>query len=137
MPDELYDDEGRTPSQAAMDQQGQAQVAQAVQQTIGALRMASQEIVEAVNQGADRETARGILGRMDALAQGETVEGEDTEIYADYQRFMRTHQRGPERAASTAPAARAASAPAARTNKATLNKQREDYHQGKTNEYPG
>ena len=63
MPDDsLYDDEGRTPSQAAMDSQGQAQAAQAAQQQLGALRMAGQQIVEAVQQGADREAGRP-LGR--------------------------------------------------------------------------
>ena len=102
MAEDLYDEEGRTPSQAAMDQQGQAQAAQAAQQQLGALRMAGQQIVEAVQQGADREVGRELLGRMDALAQGEAIEGEDTAIYAEYQRFIRTHQRGPERAASSA-----------------------------------
>ncbi|MCH7576774.1 MAG: hypothetical protein IH822_03100 [Chloroflexi bacterium] len=135
MPDELYDDEGRTPSQAQMDSQTQAQAALAAQQTIGALKMAGQQIVQAVNEGADRETAREILGRMDAIAQGESFEGEDTEVYANYQRFMRTHQRGPERAASSAAAASAARTPV--VNKANKNKARQDYHEGKTNVYPG
>ena len=133
MPDDsLYDDEGRTPSQAQMDQQGQAAAAAAAHQTLGALRMAGQQIVAAVNEGASREDARELLGRMDAIAQGEGYEGEDVEVYDRYQRFLRQHQRGPERAA---PAARAARAPAA--NKASKDKARKDYHEGKTNVYPG
>ena len=132
MPDSLYDDEGRTPSQAQMDQQGQAQAAAAAQQTIGALRMAGQQIVQAVSEGASREEARELLGEMDAVARGEGFEGQDVELYDRYQRFLRTHQRGPQRAA---PAASSARTPAA--NKATLNKRREAYHKGETNEYPG
>ena len=135
MAQELYDDEGRTPSQAQMDSQTQAQAALAAQQTIGALKMAGQQIVQAVNEGADRETAREILGAMDAIAQGQGYEGQDTEVYANYQRFMRTHQRGPERAASSTRAAPAAQTPA--VNKASKDKARRDYHEGRTNVYPG
>ena len=68
-PDGLYDEEGRTPSQAALDQQGEGdQVANALRFQ-GAIAEARRQIQNRIARGGSKAHGRELLGEIDELAQ--------------------------------------------------------------------
>ena len=129
MPDELYDDSGSTPSQAALDAQtestAQSQQVLSAAYKAGVANMARDSVMEGIKVGGDTQEARDLLGRVDEWASGEH---EDSGLNENIKRFGRTSNRA-------APAAPAARAPAKKV--IDKNQARRDYHEGKTNVYPG
>ena len=106
---QLYDSDGNTPSQKALDasQRGQEVLGEASRQ--GQLTLARTQVAEALAEGANKEVGRELLGRLDALAADQ---GNDdaAAVYAEFKGFISSRRAGASQPApaSTAPASRQA-----------------------------
>ena len=130
---ELYNEAGDTPSQAALDSQQAGKAFLERTRAQGGLDLAKSQIADAVRDGADAARGRELLGQIDEYEQyPDSATPEATvKLYSDHKAFIRSPGAAPQAAQAAPPS------PAPAPKKVNINKARQDYHEGKTNVFPG
>lgn len=129
MVEEEYSDTEGSPSQVALDQQ--LRQSQLIEQAgyLGRIGLARTQISEAVQEGADAVKGRELLGRLDDMIEFPTAGDDSSEVYKEFKTFIK---------GGTAPVAAPSQPPSPpRARKPNINQARRDYHEGKTDVYPG